>query len=569
MRQVNRSTRERVSRRRFLKLVAASGLLAGCRPARAFAPTRTREPNRTRAATLTPVPTATPTPLPPYWPTEGWRASTPEQQGMDSELLVRVFDFIEKQALNVHSVLIVRHGYVVTDACVHPFSQGCKHIIHSATKSITSALIGIAIDKGYIEGVHQPILDFFPGRAVAHLDPSKQAMTLEHALTMSAGLACDDSAAREWHTFREMARSEDWVQFMLDLPMAEQPGAQFEYCNGVSLLLAAIIQEATGTSALAFAEEHLFGPLGISDVDWLSSPQGVTAGYGRLWMRPHDMAKVGYLYLNNGRWDGEQIVSSAWVETSTRRHISPSPGEGYGYQWWITGADSYVADGYAGQRIIVVPERGLVVVLTAGLRDVQVVRMMLRSFIIPATEASVLQPEDPEGAAVLESRIQSLSSPQPKPVPSLPAMARSISGRRYVLARGAYGWQSFSLQFQEQEAAITVVLGEDSLVLPIGLDDVHRMTHIAQPALITSFDATTWGADIERITQVNGSGFASSYVALKGSWQNDNTFVICVQTVGWHDRLELSLAFDESGVDIWERTYKGGSSRMVRGTLAG
>jgi hypothetical protein len=354
---------------------------------------------------------------------------------------------------------------------------------------------------------------------------------------------------------------------MLDLPMAEEPGTRFEYCNGVSLLLSAIMQETTGVSTLAFAEKHLFGPLGISDVVWLSTPRGVTAGYGRLWMRPDDMAKIGYLYLNHGLWEGEQIIPSAWVATSTRRHISPSHGEGYGYQWWIEAPGTYIADGYAGQRIIVIPEQGLVVVLTGGLRDVQVVRMLLRNYIIPAADSPVPRPENPQGVALLGSRIQALANPQPKPVPSLPDIAQRISGRRYVVGDDAFGWRSFFLEFREQEALITVFLGENSLELPIGLDDVHHMTYIDQPALVTSLDGTTWEADIERITRANGSGFAGGPVALRGSWRKDNTFVIHVQTVGWHDRLELSLAFDEGGVDIWERAYKRGTSRLVRGIL--
>ena len=138
-----------------------------------------------------------------------------------------------------------------------------------------------------------------------------------------------------------------------------------------------------------------------------------------------------------------------------------------------------------------------------------------------------------------------------------------------MLGNDAFGWQSFSLQSREQEASITLFLGEDSLELPIGLDGVHRTTYVDQPALITLLDDTTRESDIDRMIRANQSGFVSSPVALKGSWRNDNTFVVCEQTVGWHDRLELSLAFDEGGVDIRERAYKRGTSRTVRGTLAG
>ncbi len=193
--------------------------------------------------------------------------------------------------------------------------------------------MGIAIDEGYIEGVDQLVLDLFPERTVTNLDADKQAMTLEDVLTMSTGLGCQDSYLYRWRGLREMERSDDWVQFMLDLPMAEEPGTQFEYCNGASFLLSAIVQETTGMNALAFANEHLFGPLGIIDVQWLSNPQGITIGWSDLYLTPHDMAKIGYLYLNEGWWDGEQVVSADWVEASTREHISAKTlQDGYGYQ---------------------------------------------------------------------------------------------------------------------------------------------------------------------------------------------------------------------------------------------
>jgi CubicO group peptidase (beta-lactamase class C family) len=118
--------------------------------------------------------------------------------------------------------------------------------------------------------------------------------------------------------------SKDWVQFIIDLPMVEEPGSRFEYCNGAPFLLSAILQEQTGMTTLSFAKKYLFKPLGISEVGWPSNPQGITLGYGQLFMRPHDMAKIGYLYLNNGLWDGEQIISSQWIIASTSKYIPSS-----------------------------------------------------------------------------------------------------------------------------------------------------------------------------------------------------------------------------------------------------
>jgi CubicO group peptidase (beta-lactamase class C family) len=381
--------------KRFLSLWIVVALVAGC---------------------VSATPTLAPTPTPEsttYWPTEGWRTSTPEEQGLDSELLADMLDTIRERNYNIDSVSVIRNGYMVADAYVHPFSSDSKHIIHSCTKSIISSLIGIAIEEGYIESVEKPVLDFFPERTVAHLDANKEAMTLEHVLTMSTGLECRDSYLYRWRGLRQMRQSQDWIQLLLGLPMAEEPGTRFEYCNGASFLLSAIIQETTGMSALEFAEKHLFGPLGISDVDWPSNPQGITIGWGELRMRPHDMAKIGYLYLNKGQWDGKQIVPSAWVEASTRKHHSATLQDGYGYQWWVSDNGVYMALGYAGQFIFVIPEQALVVAFTSDLeeRDFYVPQELLNDFVIAAVESSTALPANPDGAALLESRIESLANP--------------------------------------------------------------------------------------------------------------------------------------------------------------
>ena len=139
-----------------------------------------------------------------------------------------------------------------------------------------------------------------------------------------------------------MQQSEDWVQYVLDLPMAARPGLRFEYCNGVSHLLSAILQEATGMTAHAFARQHLFGPLGISDVEWPSSPRGINVGWGRSYMRPHDLAKLGQLYGDKGAWRGRQIVSSAWIAESTRRHTPATISDGYGYQTPVVAPGRYI-----------------------------------------------------------------------------------------------------------------------------------------------------------------------------------------------------------------------------------
>jgi CubicO group peptidase (beta-lactamase class C family) len=331
---------------------------------------------------------------------------------MDSNVMVEMLKSIENEGTDIEALVVVRNGSVVLDATVFPFSitPDARHRLFSCTKSVVSILIGIAIDEGYIEGVDQPILSFFPEIFVANLDTRKEAMTLEHLLTMTAGLNCRDSYLYRWDGLQQMWASPDWVQFMLDLPMAGEPGSYFEYCNGGSFLLSAILQEATGVNALQFAKEHLFKPLGITDVQWPSNPRGISIGYSDLELLPEDMAKIGYLYLNDGVWDGEQIVPSAWVQASTRKYISATLQEGYGYQWWIDVSGVYMALGYGGQYIIVAPEEDLVVVFVSDLAeaDFYVPDQFLHRYILPSIKSSEPLPEDPRATTLLRLYQQAL-----------------------------------------------------------------------------------------------------------------------------------------------------------------
>ena len=389
-----------------------------------FTACNTRQPSPTPPpAAATAVSDPAPAPEEPaYWPTDGWRSTTPEEQGMDSDKLADMFAFIQQEAVDIHSVTIVRNGTLVADGIIYPFDGDSKHIVHSVTKSIISTLIGIALEQGAIDSVQQPVLSFFPGRTAANLDPNKEQMTLEHLLTMTSGFNCQDSYLYRWQGIEQMQQTDDWVQFMLDLPMSEAPGTRFEYCNGASFLLSAIIQETTGMSAADFAAEHLFGPLGIDDVAWPANPQGISIGWGELRLRPQDMAKIGHLYLNQGRWDGEQIVPAAWIEASTREHIPATLADGYGYQWWVDDAGYTMALGYAGQFIYVVPEQELVVAFTSNLGEDEFYQpqTLLETFIIPAANSSTPLPANPAAAARLEAAIQKATLPPADPEPPPP-----------------------------------------------------------------------------------------------------------------------------------------------------
>ncbi len=321
----------------------------------------------------------------PYWPTEGWRFAMPEDVGIDPGILEEMVQHINAEGIGADSVMVIKDGYIVMDAYFPPFDEGERHIIYSCTKSVVSTLIGIAVEEGYIESLDTIVLDFFPNRTVQNMSAWKESMTLRDMLTMTAGFDARDSYLYDWEGLERMHESGDWVQYVLDLPMAEEPGTRFEYTNGVSHLLSCIVTETTGVNALEFATERLFGPLGIS-AEWRTDPVGNNWGYSGLYLTPHDMAKIGLLFLRGGEWDGEQIVSREWVEEATSKKVHAGTLlDDYGFQWWVSPKGYYSAIGYRGQFIHVVPDLDLIMVTTGSVaEDFNRIQSLLETYVIPS-----------------------------------------------------------------------------------------------------------------------------------------------------------------------------------------
>jgi CubicO group peptidase (beta-lactamase class C family) len=458
---------------------------------------------------------------------------------MDSEQLAELMDYLQGQnSFTIHSLLIIRNGYIVTDAIFYPFAQDSLHDLASATKSFMSTLVGIAIDQGTIESVGQPVLDFFPERTVANLDANKEAMTLEDLLTMRSGFKCINQPTEV--TLSEMWASPDWSQFVLDLPMTTEPGARYVYCSPNVHLLSAIIQETTGMSALEFAQEHLFGPLGVSDVFWPSDPQGNNWGWGDLKLAPHDMAKLGYLFLNKGLWDGQQVVSAAWVKAATS-------GGSYGYLWWLKPSGTYFATGRGGQEIWVLPDRDMVVVITGASGGGGAGAWgggLMNSHIIPLAESAAPLPPNPDGVAALASKIQAAAAPvqiQPESVPPMPEIAQRVAGISYVIDDNPFGLLSFALSFPANDEAL------------LKITTLGSSTPLADPQF-------EWLMGLDNVDRIAPGRFGMS-TAAKGLWESDTVFVAHIDEIAANQQeFRLSLAFEGDQVTI---------EQWVGGTLAG
>lgn len=335
--------------------------------------TPTAAPTPARGEDASPVPAA-------YWPTGGWLTSTPAEQGMDPAQLTALLDEIEQKKLAFHSLLIIRHGYIVSETYFGGNTQDTLHEQYSVTKSFASTLIGIALDQGLISRVDQRVVDFFPDRQFMQLDDQKKSMTLDDLLTMRSGLDWKEEDA----SFSALYRSQDWVTYMFDLPMAHAPGESFLYCSGCSHILSAIVEKVSGENTRDFAETNLFAPLGIQNANWSTSPAGTPIGGWGLQITPRDMAKLGYLFLHQGQWDGKQIVSAGWVGNATQTHTDAGS-LGYGYQWWTHPTlKAYMALGRFGQMVMVIPGADLVIVTTAGMDNHDEIFRLVEKYIVPA-----------------------------------------------------------------------------------------------------------------------------------------------------------------------------------------
>jgi CubicO group peptidase (beta-lactamase class C family) len=330
------------------------------------------------------------------WPTEEWSRSTPEAQGIDPEALVEILQFFHEEEINFHSVLLVRNGYLVLEVYRPPYDADESHALVSATKTITSILVGIAIDQGYIEGVDQPVIDLFPELTFDNMDADKAAITVEDFLTMRGGLSWSGISPQE----------------ILNNPVAHPPGTVFQYNQAQPRFFSSTIEQMTGMDTLDFAREMLFEPLGISveDDEW-GRVRRTRDGALALSLTPQEMAKIGYLYLNDGMWDGQHIVSAEWVEQSTSLHVEELPGfdaYGYGYFWWVsTGGSYYLAVGSGTQLIAVFPEKDMVLVMTA---DTGAINSFIEDYIAPLTVSDTPIPENLEAAAELDTLIGAFTS---------------------------------------------------------------------------------------------------------------------------------------------------------------
>ena len=295
-----------------------------------------------------------------------WRFSTLDAQGIDPDILSNGLTQMADSSTR-QSLILMRNGFIVYEEYFNGSHASDSNNIASVSKSILSALYGIAVEKGYFQSTEERVADHLPAYFEEASDPRLLDLTLHDMLTMTHGLAWEEN-----ETERFLNRSEDWVADILSLPVSNEPGTLFHYSTGASHVMSAVLTEATGISTCEFAHRNLFEPLGIEAEFWGVDPQGYYTGGHSVSMTAREMARFGQLFLDEGRWQGEQIIPGWWVAASTTPRIDiGNDYAGYGYYWWlnhIATYDLYSALGAGGQILHVIPELELLMVTTHDFR---------------------------------------------------------------------------------------------------------------------------------------------------------------------------------------------------------
>ncbi len=456
-----------------------------------------------------------------YWPAGKWRSAQPETQGIDSQVLASVLDEVTEKRLGVHSLLVIRHGYAVVNASFYPYDESVPHDLASVTKTLTSVLTGIAVSRQLVT-LDQPLLSFFPREAPPDPGDQKRRITVKDLLKMESGLDCGYAPGEL--ELEQMKRSPDCVRFALALPMKYDPGTHSAYCSPGYHLLGSVIGAASHMAELEFGRKYLFEPLGIHEVIWDDDPQGRSHGWGDSHLFPQDLAKIGYLYLHGGEWNGNRILPESWVAMST----TPPSGErggpgGLGYEWGASNGPNgrqFGGNGRGGQSLVVWPDLDTIVVITAGGNAGQIARL-----VRDAVKASQTLPTNKDAYARLQQKVaDAAKAPSAVARSPIPPLAASISGVVYNFPVNPSRLDSLSLTFPKSgDPRVDITYYGRPFSIPIGLDGVYR---------------------------VAPNGPFHLPAGARGRWTSDTTFLLDLNFIANINHYTLEIHFENGSIEV-------------------
>lgn len=460
--------------------------------------------------------------------------STPEAQGVSSNYILGFLEALTKQVHDPHSLMIVRHGYVIAEGWWSPYRSDHLQTLYSLSKSFTSTAVGIAIKEGKLT-LNDKVIDFFPEACPEPMTLRHHMLRIKHLLTMSVG--------HEQDTTFEMVQTQDWIKAFLAFEFAQEPGQSFIYHSGATYMLSAILQKVTGQTVLDYLQKRLFEPMSIQGADWERDHHGRCTGGWGLRLHTEDLAKFGQLLLQRGRWGRHQLLSPDWVREATSAQILSSGGspdrpdklndwkQGYGYQFWRSQYGNYRGDGAFGQYCIVMPNHHAVVVLTSETTDMQGELDLIWRYLLPAMRDLPL-PAD-ASTQVLRNKLQQLAIPTP-------------SG---IKPDGPWAKGRFHYLFDENDQQITKL----SLLLDATGGKLIATINGEKQTLIFGFgrweeSTITWPGLPPKL--ISGMGTQSYPAASAARWIDDYTMEITSRFVNYQHKNYFTLQFAEDEVTL-------------------
>ena len=382
--------------------------------------------------------------------------STPEAEGVSSQAILDFLDAAaENTATEFHGFIFIRHGKVIAEGWWNPFSPDLKHTLYSTSKSFTSTAVGLAISENRLS-LDDKLISFFPEYLPDTISENLNNVKIRDLLSMSVGQRRESPSA-----------GTEWIKDFLATPVENEPGTIYRYSSMATYMLSAIVQKVTGEKVIDYLTPRLFIPLGIEGADWETSPEGINTGGWGLRLKTEDIAKLGLLYLQEGNWNGKQILPASWVVEATslktyqsphltkeERDASDDSVQGYCYQFWRARNNSYMANGAFGQFVLVIPDKDAVVIFNAESSDMWGELDMVWKYLYPGMMDEPL-PADENKAAELKRRLASLSLPVPEKN-SNEAISSLISGKTITLAENQRQIQSLSLQFNNDHCLLNM-----------------------------------------------------------------------------------------------------------------
>ena len=459
--------------------------------------------------------------------------STPEQQGIDSAAVADFVEALDTEIEDVHGLMVLRHGHVVAEGWWAPYQPEFIHTLFSLSKSFASTGIGLAIAEGHLS-VHDQVISFFPDAVPEEPTWQLEAMRVRDLLSMSTGHIGEDLRAFSFDSDSPLPEA------FLNLPVAHKPGTHFNYNTPTSYMLSAIVQKVTGENLLDYLRPRLLDPLGIEEATWSTDSQGIALGGFGLSITTESIARFGQLYLQQGQWEGEQLLSAEWVEQATSRQTSngsnpDSPwDQGYGYQFWRNRHGAYRASGLGGQLALVMPEQNAVVATTSGTSQVADIFDLVWDRLAPGMQDEPLD-DNPAEVERLRERLSNLSISMPAGDPA---------------ADGYQDWLGRSWQFGQNDLDINALAlrsqGEEIIVVITTLTGAHEIA-IGNGAWVPGRTGLFPGAIGALLGDDQGHGHR---MAAAGAWTGADEFTFRLAYTETPRVATIRLQFSETGLAL-------------------